>query len=94
MADVQLLTIPGRITLAAGENTLRIGVGPKFERGLKTLHIKVITATTNVKFNNSGDAADSLALYVAADELWVTVEDNFPLRILGTAGDTLDVSVI
>lgn len=90
--EVIIDALPQRITLADGtEHTVTIKAGPKV--GYKEpLFIQVVLAAGDVRFNNSGPAANSLALKQTGSELYVSVSERNKLRILGTTGDQIDLS--
>lgn len=90
-----LAAIPELITLDDGtEHTVTITGGYKTDP-FYTLHVKIVSASTTLKLNNSGDAEDSSRTYVTGDEEFINVDDNTKkLRIKGTASDEISISIL
>ena len=91
---VTLSNIPELITLADGtEHTVTIDSAPQQPYNVDVLYVEVVSAATTVKFNNSGDATSSSATWATGDKFFISVSPDFKLRILGTAADTIKITL-
>ncbi len=91
---VTVTNIPELITLADGtEHTVTINTN-LYGPGIYTVYVTVVAADSTLKLNAQGDASDSSATYATGDKEFITLSGLAnKLRINGTTGDTIRISV-
>jgi hypothetical protein len=92
--EVTVSNIPELITLSDGtEHTIIIDSAPQQPYNVDLLYIEVVSASSTVKFNNSGDATDSSATWATGDKFFLSVSPDYKLRILGSTSDTIKITL-